>query len=202
MNEYFYFVFLFILGLISPGPDFLIVFKNSLHYHSTKKYYTVLGISIGNIVHGVGILFFLTLLNIYFAFVLNYLKLFGSAYLLYLGLKMMFSKSELQHEKMTTMRSSWNFFLEGLFVNLLNPKVVVFFVSLFSFYIKKASFDLQAKIIYVGTMFLLCFTWFFLVTHFFSRKRIKDLLTIYNTFLSKAMGFLFIFFSINLFLYQ
>ncbi len=53
MLDYLNFVLIFLIGLISPGPDFLIVTKNSITYGDNKTFLTVLGISVGNIFHAV-----------------------------------------------------------------------------------------------------------------------------------------------------
>ncbi len=202
MNDYLNFIAVFIVALISPGPDFILVLKNSLTYHTSKKYYTALGISVGNIIHGVITLTFLTLLEIYFTTAIGYLKYLGSAYLFYLGVKMFFAKSNLQVEPERKDESARELFLEGLLINLTNPKLIIFLSSLFSFYITKSSFDLTQKFYYVTTMFFFCLGWFYLVVYLFSRKKLKNKLLAYNFFLNKGLGALFVFFSINLFLYE
>lgn len=81
-----------LLAVISPGPDFAIVSRNSLMLSRRAGVLTALGIGAGVLIHvaytlvGVGLLIQSSL------WPFNTIKLIGAVYLIYLGVKMLRSK--------------------------------------------------------------------------------------------------------------
>jgi homoserine/homoserine lactone efflux protein len=55
----------------------------------------------------------------------------GAAYLVYLGIRQFLSKPDLDQEQAAALRNepAWSMFRRGLWVNLLNPKAIVFFLA-------------------------------------------------------------------------
>ncbi|NMO04526.1 LysE family transporter [Gordonia sp. TBRC 11910] len=55
----------------------------------------------------------------------------GAAYLVYLGVRQFFRRPDLSEEAVEQLagESSWSMFLRGLWVNLLNPKAIVFLLA-------------------------------------------------------------------------
>ncbi len=125
------------LAVISPGPDFLVVTRNSLLYSKRVGLATALGIALGNIwwiaasILGISVLISQTVI------LFNLLKWLGVAYLLYLGIKSILAKKAAEESPTTTPRASKNLgwyqgFRIGFLTNVLNPKCALFFVSFFS----------------------------------------------------------------------
>lgn len=81
-----------LLAVISPGPDFAMVTRNSLMLSRRAGVLTALGIGLGVLVHvtytlvGVGLLIQQSL------WLFNAIKLVGAVYLIYLGVKMLRAK--------------------------------------------------------------------------------------------------------------
>lgn len=81
-----------LLAVISPGPDFAMVTRNSLTLSRRAGVLTALGIGLGVLVHltytllGVGLLIEQSL------WLFNAIKLVGAAYLIYLGVTMLRTK--------------------------------------------------------------------------------------------------------------
>ena len=81
-----------LLAVISPGPDFAMVTRNSLMLSRRAGMLTALGIGLGVLVHvtytlvGVGLLIQQSL------WLFNAIKLVGAVYLIYLGVKMLRAK--------------------------------------------------------------------------------------------------------------
>lgn len=77
-------IIIHILGLVSPGPDFVIAVKHSLQYSRATGLWTALGIGLGIIVHVsycfLGIAFIVSQSILLF----NIIKLCGAGYLIFL----------------------------------------------------------------------------------------------------------------------
>ncbi|MCA1298438.1 LysE family translocator [Stappia indica] len=121
------------LVMISPGPDMIIVMRNTLLGGRRAGLETALGVLLGNLVHitycaiGIGWLISQSLL----AFSL--LRYAGAAYLIYLGImsfRTAARKIELEPAAGEVRRRAW--VLQGLFNNILNPKGTLFYLGVFT----------------------------------------------------------------------
>lgn len=122
----------FILGAMSPGPDFLIVLRSAMTGGRKAGMAAALGIATGLLgwaaVTSVGIASLLAASAVAFTIV----KLAGAAYLVFLGIQALRAArrgypTEFEAGKETTTRGA---FAAGLLTNLFNPKVAVFFLAL------------------------------------------------------------------------
>ena len=125
-------------AMISPGPDFLLVTRNALRYPRAKALATAFGIVAGCFVHAtyciLGIAFVITQSVVLFSTV----KYAGAGYLIYLGVKGLCAKKEslpVQQQQPKDEISVRQAFVEGLLCNVLNPKLAVFLLSLFTQFI-------------------------------------------------------------------
>jgi len=61
----------------------------------------------------------------------NAIRYAGAAYLVYLGVRQFLTKPQLDQEQAESLRNepAWSMFRRGLWVNLLNPKAIVFFLA-------------------------------------------------------------------------
>jgi len=129
------------LAVSSPGPDFVLVTKNSLHYSRKTGVYTAIGIGLGLIIHIGYSLMGLGFILTHNRFLFRVVQILGGSYLAYLGL--LSFKSYLDHKKInigpdslanpTKKDLSWIKAIQmGFITNLLNPKVGVFFISIFT----------------------------------------------------------------------
>lgn len=131
-----------LMACLSPGPDILVVVRNSARHGLAAGLHTTAGILCGvslQILLGLtGISYLVTRspnLNLLLA-------LAGASWLLYLGLRGLFSlrtaragsSSQLDEAAGGRSRSftSVSFWLQGWLVNLLNPKALLFFIGLYS----------------------------------------------------------------------
>ena len=63
-------------------------------------------------------------------FLFDLIKYLGAAYLIYIGLKTIFSKADnFDIEKKNSVISNWGILKQGIFTNILNPKVALFFLA-------------------------------------------------------------------------
>lgn len=123
------------LGIMSPGPDTLLMIRNSIRYPLFQAIGTSLGISFGVVFH-------LTLCTIGLAALiasspslLHFLTYIGAAYLMMIGYKLVCKGGSNKETGEIVQKHvvSWSrAFREGLLCNLTNPKVSLFFLGVFT----------------------------------------------------------------------
>lgn len=117
---------------ISPGPDNIYVLMQSIS--NGKKYglATVAGLISGCIVHTTLLAFGVSAIikendKLFFA-----IKLFGAVYLLYLAYEVFRSKGDINvSDDGVPKKSVKQLFRQGFVMNVLNPKVTIFFLAFF-----------------------------------------------------------------------
>jgi len=121
------------LGLLSPGPDFFLVVRNSLGGSRARALGTVGGIAIGLAVQGMVIALGFAAAP---AGVLRGVQLVGAAFLAYLGIRSLLAPPIAPGAADTppgaAQPGAHSGLVEGLLCNLTNPKAFLFFVSLYA----------------------------------------------------------------------
>jgi homoserine/homoserine lactone efflux protein len=120
-----------VLVSFTPGAGAINTMSNSLTSGFRRTIWGILGQQAALVIHvmivalGVGVL----VASSPVAF--NVIRYAGAAYLVYLGIRQFLSKPDLDQEKATALRNepAWSMFRRGLWVNLLNPKAIVFFLA-------------------------------------------------------------------------
>ena len=174
MYEFLVITFIGLLATMSPGPDFIIVFRNSLVFSRKIGICTAIGIALGVTIHVTFSLIGIGLIITKSIVLFNIIKFAGAMYLMYLGLGMLFSKSsELKQEKYEKPKkhmSNWQAVKIGFLTNVLNPKAAIFFLGLFSQIISPET-GIGIKVFYGAEMLAICFLWF---TFWFSNPDCPD----------------------------
>lgn len=182
-----------LIAAISPGPDFFIVFRNSLVYSRKGGFLTALGVSTAIIIHlaytliGIGVL----IAESTFAYTL--LKYSGIAYLFYIGLKGIISSFKHSpsvmndHRKVINQPSNFTVFMQGFWTNLLNPKAAMFFISLFSQFID-ANTPFVVGIEYGFIAWSITLGWFCLASYMLTHQFIIRKIDRYRTYIDRIMG--------------
>ncbi|MBF0122620.1 MAG: LysE family translocator [Candidatus Omnitrophica bacterium] len=120
--------------IIVPGPNMLIVFRNSLIHSRQAGIWTALGLAIGNLVHitycliGIGVLISQSIM------LFNMVKLAGAGYLIYLGIKSLKAQPrtiDVDRDAPPDL-SAFAALRTGFLTDLLNPKATLFFLALFT----------------------------------------------------------------------
>ena len=118
------------LGLLSPGPDFLLILRNSLGPTARRGLGTAAGIALGLAVQVAAISLGFAALP---APAMRALQLAGAAYLAYLGLRALCTRPTADTPSAEpALHGARSGFVDGLVCNLTNPKAFLFFVGLFA----------------------------------------------------------------------
>ena len=181
-----------ILAVISPGPDFAMVTRNSLLLSRRAGVLTALGIGLGIVVHvsytllGIGLLISQSL------WLFSVLKLVGAAYLIYLGAKMLRAKpAAAAATDAPPALSDLAALRIGFFTNALNPKTTVFVVSLFMQVVAPTT-PLAVQLGYGAFISLAHMAWFTVVALCFSSGAVRQALLRVRHWIDRVFGGLLI----------
>ena len=181
---------LMMISLISPGPDFAIVVRNSLIYSRKTALLTALGIALGILVHVAYTLFGLGIIIRESAWLFLAVKYLGAGYLLYIGYKGLRAKktslglkTAVQKRDISGYAALWS----GFLTNALNPKCMLFFVSLFSIVIAPDT-PLFIMFIYSLIIFVETLAWFSFVAFCLSGKRTREKFNAVGHWIERVTG--------------
>ena len=189
-----------ILAVTSPGPDFVIVTRNSLLYSKQVGVCTALGIALGTVWWVVASLLGISYLISQAVILFSILKWVGALYLVYIGVQALMSKQEKDEDEIGEIRldlTPLKAFQTGLLVNLFNPKAAIFFVSFFSVILTPETPYIW-KMFYGLEISLIALVWFSLVALFLSMGRIKELFRQCKVWIDRVMGAILIGLGIKL----
>ena len=123
---------IFIPALILPGPDFVAVVRSSMTRGTAAGLLTTVGVSIGLGFYATLSLLGLSAILVEYQWLAWTIRVAGGAYLIYLGLKLVFAKPQPVDLAESQGSSQGNALLFGLLVTATNPKAIVLFASVFA----------------------------------------------------------------------
>ena len=187
-----------VFAVISPGPDFAMVSRNSLMLSRRAGVLTACGIGAGVLVHVSYTLLGLGLVIARSPALFAALKLFGAGYLIWLGVKMLRAKPQAEAAEVPArVPSACQALRVGFLTNALNPKTTIFIVSLFMQVVGRTT-PLATQIAYGGFIALAHVVWFSAVALFFSEGRIKAQILRVRLWIDRVFGLLLIGFGLAL----
>jgi len=179
-----------LLAVVSPGPDFVMVTRNSVVYSRTAGIYTAIGIGLGMMVHIAYSLIGIGLLISRSVVLFNVIKYIGAAYLIYIGYKSLRAKAQSSKDvslQFTETIPAWKAVKIGVLTEVLNPKATLFFFALFTQVISPST-PKGIQLLYGLEMIVVGWIWFVLVAVFFSNSFIRTKISRIQYRLEKAMG--------------
>lgn len=179
------------LACMSHGPDFVLVSQQSLGRGRAAGLLTALGIALGFGVHIVYSVFGLVTLVAQSAPLLTAVKIIGGLYLVYIGYKGIRAKAggdvlEIRAEKAAREpvgKTVWR----GVLCNVLNPKAVVYMLSLFTVVLSPAT-PMWQMAVYGAWMTLMIFIWFALVALMLSVPAVSRRFSRFGHWIDRVCG--------------
>tara|TARA_B000000557_G_scaffold261700_1_gene261122 strand:+ start:462 stop:1085 length:624 start_codon:yes stop_codon:yes gene_type:complete len=137
----------------SPGPDNIFLFSLSLNEKKKHSFLFLFGLITGCIVHTLALMIGLNLIVAKFPVVLDFFKFTGFVYLVFLSVKLLYTKIDFKDD--FKKKQKINFYMTGFLMNILNPKVFVFFSVFFPNFIFSSDISFSLQILILGLIFII-----------------------------------------------
>lgn len=155
MEELISFVIAVSLLAISPGPDNIFVLMQSVVHGKKYGLATIVGLMTGCIIHTVFLALGVSTIIKNNSFIFFGIKLFGALYLFFLAYKVFKSSSVISiSTEEIEKKSPVQLFKVGFIMNVLNPKVTLFFLALFPGFLFSESLSLSVQFFILGALFI------------------------------------------------
>lgn len=179
------------LGALSPGPSLAVVLRQTINNDALHGMIT--GVSHA---FGVGLWAVLTVLGLgvlvsQSPLLYNILTYAGAGYLAWMGVRALTAPAA-AHQTLAKGKSSLlTAARDGLMVSLLNPKLAIFFIALFSQYVseQQALFD---QVVMISTVTLIDGCWYVLVAALLARSGLVEVLENKSQVINKVSGVIFL----------
>ena len=188
-----------VAGATTPGPSVLVI----IYINNTRGFLS--GI-IASLAHGLGI-FIYALISIYtislidknLPSIIPFIQLTGALFLIFFSYKMMFFKKNEKNiniSLITPKKVTDSFFL-GLTTSLINPKILIFFTSVFSQFINN-DFNYYNKVGIGLLAGIIDTVWYILVSYSVNLPKLKNYIILNQKIIFLFFGIILIIFSIYL----
>lgn len=185
------------IALMSPGPDFALVVQNATRYGRNTGLAIAFGLSCGILLHSILSITGVSLIVHQHPLLFALMQLIGGGYLLYLGLGALnavwhLAKSDVTNTPTTNqlLTSRRQAFSRGFTTNILNPKALVFFISLMSSLVP-ADMPVAVKTLTIAILFGLSLLWFSFLAWALSTERLQTKLQSATLYIDGLCGLVF-----------
>jgi threonine/homoserine/homoserine lactone efflux protein len=142
-----------VLGL-TPGPDMTFFLSKTIAQSRQAGFAALGGVSLGVAIHSILVSLGLSALLAASATAFTILKFVGAAYLAYLAIDAIRHGSSLSLLPGSRPEALRAVFLKGLLINLLNPKVIIFFVTFLPQFVSADDPHAAGKMLFLGLVFM------------------------------------------------
>lgn len=150
-----FFLSAFLLNL-SPGPDMAYIIAQTAKNGRRAGIFAMLGIWSGAFIHVLLSVLGLSVILTTSATAFTIVKWVGATYLIWLGVKALFSQgSSLENKTATLKVSDLTAFKQGILVSVLNPKVAIFFLAFLPQFVVLGSGPQSAQLLLHGMLIIL-----------------------------------------------
>lgn len=169
-------VSLFLLGVLTPGPNFLVVVEQSLSSGRRSGILTGLGVATGDAVYAAAGLLGLSSILEQAQWLIAIVKLLGGAYIVFLGVSLLLGSSNCTDDAQRGLRaheSVGRSYRRGLLTDLANPKTILFFTSIFALAYQPGQPAWVVAAMWVGIV-LSSVGWRFALATLFSKTAVRN----------------------------
>lgn len=140
--------------VIIPGPSVLYIIARCIDQGRLAGLVSILGISVGTLFHIAAAALGLSALLMSSALAFNVIKYLGAAYLIYLGMHKLLVEEEITEPTLGDLESLRRIFVQGVFVNLLNPKTAIFFFAFLPQFVDVERGSVAHQVVILGLIFI------------------------------------------------
>ena len=155
INTLFYFLTASVLLTLAPGPDNLYLLAKSLASGAKSGVFLSAGLASGIVFHTGLVILGVAALIQSSPMAFAGLKFIGAGYLLYLAWRAFHETGELQMGQADATASYLAIYRRGVLMNILNPKVLLFFLAFLPQFVDTESTGLSWHIALLGAIFAL-----------------------------------------------
>jgi len=142
-----------LLLAVTPGPDMTLWISRSIREGRAAGFMTLVGTNLGITVHTMLVAFGVAALIVASPTAFLILKTGGAAYLVWLAIQAIRKGSDFVMVKTTGEKQQSSLksaLLNGIWVNLLNPKVIIFFMTFLPQFVSASDPHVTGKLIFLG----------------------------------------------------
>lgn len=150
-----YFLGASILLTISPGPDNIFVVTQGISRGRQAAVLTAIGMCSGISVHTTAAALGISAVFYSSAVAFSMVKFAGAAYLLFLAWKTVREHKDIELRGSSSNLSGFALFKRGFIMNVLNPKVALFFLAFLPQFVSPGSDNFALEMIMLGLIFML-----------------------------------------------
>jgi threonine/homoserine/homoserine lactone efflux protein len=139
---------------VVPGPAVLYIVAQSVDQGRLAGLVSALGIGVGGLVHVLAATIGLSSLLASSATAFTIVKYAGAAYLVILGIRRLLSRETAEAEVARIPRTRRRLFVDGVVVNVLNPKTALFFIAFLPQFVDPEAGTAGLQIFALGLIFV------------------------------------------------
>lgn len=140
--------------LVIPGPGVLYVVTRSLAQGQWAGLVSVLGLSVGALVHVAAATLGLSAILLTSATAFSVVKFLGAAYLVYLGLTLILTRQPVTELDAGKDRNLARLFTDGVIISVFNPKIAIFFIAFLPQFVDPGPGVVPQQILFLGTLYV------------------------------------------------
>lgn len=193
------------IACLIPGPAVIYVVTQTISRGMRSGLSAIWGLQIGFLIQVLAATCGLSALMLKSAMAFSVLKFIGALYLIYLGLNLLFwEKSSDANVLPSFGYNPISSFTHGVLVNLLNPKIAIFFISYLPQFIDESSASPVGQIFFFGMVFCILGTITNIAYAFSVKTAAKKIVNIHQSSLFRRWlpGSIFLGFGLQLALYD
>jgi threonine/homoserine/homoserine lactone efflux protein len=139
---------------VVPGPAVLYIVAQSVDQGRFAGFVSALGIGVGGLVHVLAATIGLSSLLASSATAFTIVKYAGAAYLVFLGIRRLLTRETAENDIVRVPRSRRRLFVDGVVVNVLNPKTALFFIAFLPQFVDPDAGAATLQIFALGLIFV------------------------------------------------
>lgn len=155
-NSLYFFILTSIILALAPGPDNIYVLTQSVTKGFKAAFITTLGLSSGIVIHTSAAAFGISVIFQTSQIAFDIVKYIGAFYLIYLAYQAF--KNRNATFDLNTLNSTnelKKLYIKGFFMNLLNPKVSIFFLAFLPQFVTPGLGSVPIQMIILGAIFMI-----------------------------------------------
>ena len=179
-----------LLGAMSPGPSMAVVIHNAIFKGRYNGILTSIGHGIGIVVYATFAVLGLGLIIKTNIFIFNSLKILSIIFLILIGVRSILTKEKLNIEK-NDIKKNIVSFLQGFSISILNPKIFVWFIAIYSQFMS-ANNQLLFDIYLISIAGIIDTCWYIILTLTVTTTSALSFFQTKINLIQKIQGFFFI----------